>query len=49
VRFFSGVVAAPLSALTFLYMLEPFLRAKKLNLGHSVALTILGSRRPLRG
>ncbi|MBS3647213.1 MFS transporter [Pseudaminobacter sp. 19-2017] len=41
VRFFSGVVAAPLSALAFLYMLEPLPQAKKLNLGLSLALTNL--------
>jgi MFS family permease len=41
VRFFSGIVAAPLSALAFLYMLEPMPPAKKLNLGLSLALTNL--------
>jgi MFS family permease len=41
VRFFSGVVAAPLSALAFLYMLEPMPPARKLNLGLSLALTNL--------
>ena len=39
VRFFSGVAAAPLSTLGFLYMLEPFPPAKKLNIGLSLALT----------
>jgi MFS family permease len=41
VRFFSGIVAAPMSALAFLYMLEPLPPAKKLNLGLSLALTNL--------
>jgi MFS family permease len=41
VRFFSGIVAAPMSALSFLYMLEPLPPAKKLNLGLSLALTNL--------
>ena len=41
VRFFNGVVAAPMSALAFLYMLEPMPPARKLNLGLSLALTNL--------
>jgi len=39
VRFFSGVVAAPLSALSFLYMLEPLPPARKLTVGLPLALT----------
>lgn len=41
VRFFSGIVAAPLSALSFLYMLEPLPPAKKLNVGLCLSLTNL--------
>jgi MFS family permease len=41
VRFFNGIAAAPMSSLAFLYMLEPFPPAKKLNLGLSLALTNL--------
>lgn len=39
VRFISGMAAAPLSTIGFLYMLEPFPPAKKLALGLSLALT----------
>ncbi|MFC5991652.1 MFS transporter [Limoniibacter endophyticus] len=39
VRFFSGVAAAPMSSLAFLYMLEPFPPQKKLTIGLSLALT----------
>ena len=41
VRFFSGIVAAPMSALSFLYMMECMPPAKKLNVGLSMALTNL--------
>src|SRR5690606_25896965 len=41
VRFFSGIVAAPMSALRFLYMMECMPPAKKLNVGLSMALTNL--------
>lgn len=41
VRFFSGMVAAPLSSLSFLYMLEGLPQAKKLNVGLSLAITSL--------
>ena len=41
VRFFSGMVAAPLGSLSFLYMLEGVPPAKKLNVGLSLALTNL--------
>ncbi len=45
VRFFSGIAAAPMSTLGFLYMLEPFPPARKLNFGLSLALTntVLGA------
>jgi MFS family permease len=39
VRFFSGIVASPLSSLAFFYMMEPLPQAKKLTLGLSLALT----------
>ncbi|MEZ0171550.1 MFS transporter [Microvirga sp. TS319] len=39
VRFFSGIVASPMSSLAFFYMLEPLPQAKKLGLGLSLALT----------
>ncbi|WP_229428861.1 MFS transporter [Microvirga pudoricolor] len=39
VRFFSGIAAAPMSTLGFLYMLEPFPPARKLNVGLSLSLT----------
>jgi MFS family permease len=39
VRFFSGIAVAPMSTLGFLYMLEPFPPAKKLNFGLSLSLT----------
>ena len=48
VRFFSGIAAAPMSSLGFLYMLEPFPPAKKLNIGLSLALTNLSLRRTAR-
>ncbi|KAB0267132.1 MFS transporter [Microvirga brassicacearum] len=47
VRFFSGVAAAPLSSLAFLYMLEPFPPAKKLNLGLCLALTNISLGAPI--
>ncbi len=39
VRFFSGIVAAPMSTLGFFYMLEPFPQAKKMTVGLSLAMT----------
>lgn len=39
VRFMSGIVAAPMSTLAFLYMLESFSPEKKLNVGLPLALT----------
>lgn len=39
VRFFSGIVASPISSLAFFYMLEPLPQAKKMNVGLSLALT----------
>src|SRR4051812_38993436 len=39
VRFFSGIAASPMSSLAFLYMLEPFPPAKKMNVGLTIALT----------
>ncbi|MCB8820383.1 MFS transporter [Microvirga rosea] len=39
VRFFSGIAASPMSSLGFLYMLEPFPPARKMNIGLSLALT----------
>ncbi|WP_414475871.1 MFS transporter [Microvirga sp. M2] len=47
VRFFSGIAAAPMSSLAFLYMLEPFPPAKKLNLGLCLALTNLALAPPV--
>lgn len=47
VRFLSGVAAAPMSSLAFLYMLEPFSPAKKLTVGLSLALTALAIGSPL--
>lgn len=38
VRFMSGIAAAPMSTMAFLYMLEPFPPAKKLSYGLSFAL-----------
>jgi len=47
VRFFSGIAAAPMSSLGFLYMLEAFPPAKKLNIGLSLALTNIALGAPL--
>jgi len=47
VRFLSGIVAAPMSTLCFLYMLQPFPPAKKLNIGLSLALTNLSLGMPV--
>ncbi|WP_246776895.1 MFS transporter [Microvirga sp. VF16] len=47
VRFFSGIAAAPMSSLGFLYMLEAFPPAKKLNIGLSLALTNISLGAPL--
>jgi MFS family permease len=47
VRFFSGIAAAPMSTLGFLYMLEPFPPAKKMNIGLSLALTNISLGAPV--
>ncbi|MDH6231179.1 MFS family permease [Mesorhizobium soli] len=47
VRFFSGVAASPMSSLAFLYMLEPFAPAKKLNFGLCLSLTNTAIGAPL--
>lgn len=47
VRFLSGIAAAPLTSLAFLYMLEPMPPQKKLNIGLSAALTIIFIGSPL--
>src|ERR671921_16338 len=47
VRFFSGIAAAPMSTLGFLYMLEPFPPAKKMNIGLCLALTNTALAAPL--
>jgi MFS family permease len=47
VRFVSGMAAAPMSTLAFLYMLEPFPPAKKLTVGLSFALTALSLGAPV--
>lgn len=47
VRFMSGIAAAPLSTLGFLYMLEPFPPAKKMQFGLPLALTNTAMAAPL--
>jgi MFS family permease len=47
VRFFSGIAAAPMSTLGFLYMLEPFPPAKKMNIGLCLALTNMSLGAPV--
>lgn len=47
VRFLSGIAAAPMSTLCFLYMLEPFPPAKKLTVGLSMSLTSLSLGMPV--
>ncbi|WP_161141138.1 MFS transporter [Propylenella binzhouense] len=47
VRFMSGIAAAPMSSLGFLYMLEPFPPQRKLNVGLSLALTNISLGAPL--
>ncbi|MET0430619.1 MAG: MFS transporter, partial [Microvirga sp.] len=47
VRFFSGIAAAPMSTLGFLYMLEPFPPARKLTIGLCMALTTLSFGAPV--
>ncbi len=47
VRFMSGLAAAPISTLAFLYMLEPFPPARKLSVGLSLALTGISIGTPL--
>lgn len=46
-RFMSGIVAAPMSSLAFLYMLESFPPEKKLNIGLPMALTTITLSAPL--
>jgi len=46
-RFFAGAAAAPMSSLGFLYMLESFPPAKKMNLGLCLALTNLSLAAPV--
>ncbi|MDB5554933.1 MAG: transporter [Rhizobium sp.] len=46
-RFFAGVAAAPMSTLGFLYMLEPFPPAKKMNIGLCVALANMSIAAPV--
>ncbi|MCQ0970503.1 MFS transporter [Paracoccus sp. TK19116] len=41
VRFLSGVAAAPMTSLAFLYMLEPLPPHRKMNIGLSAALTVI--------
>ncbi|WP_205648580.1 MFS transporter [Acuticoccus kandeliae] len=41
VRFMSGMAAAPMTSLAFLYMLEPFPPQKKMSVGLSLALTFI--------
>jgi MFS family permease len=47
VRFFSGIAAAPISTLAFLYMLEPLPPAKKLSIGQPLVLTNIAIGAPL--
>ncbi|PWK68226.1 MFS transporter [Aminobacter sp. AP02] len=47
VRFMSGIAAAPMSSLAFLYMLESFPPEKKLNIGLPMALTSITLSAPL--
>ncbi|MBE3636845.1 MFS transporter [Mangrovicoccus algicola] len=47
VELLSGISAAPLSTLAFLYMLEPFPPAKKLQIGLPLALTFISLGTPL--
>lgn len=47
VRFFSGIAASPMSSLGFLYMLEPFPPAKKMNVGLCLALTNIAIAMPV--
>lgn len=47
VRFFSGIAAAPISTLAFLYMLEPLPPAKKLTIGQPLVLTNIALGAPL--
>jgi len=47
VRFFSGIAAAPISTLAFLYMLEPLPPAKKLSVGQPLVLTNIAIGAPL--
>lgn len=46
-RFFSGIAAAPMSSLGFLYMLEPFPQAQKLKVGLPLALTNISLAAPV--
>jgi MFS family permease len=46
-RFFAGAAASPMSSLAFLYMLEPFPPAKKMNIGLCLALANMSIAAPL--
>lgn len=46
-RFFAGIAASPMSSCAFLYMLEPFTPARKMNVGMSLALTNIAMGAPI--
>ena len=46
-RFFAGIAASPMSSLGFLYMLEPFAPAKKMNIGLCLALANISIAAPV--
>ncbi|MDB5525518.1 MAG: transporter [Rhizobium sp.] len=46
-RFFAGAAASPMSSLAFLYMLEPFPPAKKMNIGLCIALANMAIAAPV--
>lgn len=46
-RFFAGAAASPMSSLAFLYMLEPFPPARKMNIGLCLALANMSIAAPL--
>lgn len=48
-RFFAGAAAAPISSVAFLYMLEIFPPARKLNIGLCLALIAIGLSTPIAG
>jgi MFS family permease len=47
VRFFAGAAASPMASLAFLYMLEPFPPARKMNIGLCLALANMAIAAPL--